>query len=50
VTYVAGIAIDAGLSVRMLSVAVGAGAFLPAILWLLALRLWRKPSRSTPIS
>ncbi len=50
VTYLAGIAIDAGLSVRMLSVAVGLSAFLPAVLWWLALRLWRERGSGTQIS
>jgi MFS family permease len=50
VTYLAGIAIDAGLSVQTLSVAVGVSAFLPAVLWLLALRLWREHAAGTPIS
>jgi MFS family permease len=50
VTYLAGIAIDAGLSVQTLSVAVGLGAFLPAAVWLLALRLWRERDSGTRIS
>ena len=50
VTYLAGIAIDMGLSVQALSVAVGLSAFLPAVLWLLALRLWRERDSGTPIS
>jgi predicted MFS family arabinose efflux permease len=50
VTYLAGIAIDAGLSVQKLSVAVGLSAFLPAVLWWLALRLWRERGSGTPIS
>jgi predicted MFS family arabinose efflux permease len=50
VTYLAGIAIDMGLSVQALSVAVGLSAFLPAVLWLLAQRLWRERDSGTPIS
>jgi len=50
VTYLAGIAIDTGLSVRTLSLIVGVSAFLPAIVWLLALRLWRERAPGTPIS
>jgi hypothetical protein len=50
VTYLAGIAIDAGLSVQTLSITVGVSAFLPAVLWLLALRLWRERAAGTPIS
>lgn len=50
VTYLAGIAIDAGLSVQTLSVAVGISAFLPAVIWLLALRLWRERAAGAPIS
>jgi MFS family permease len=50
VTYLAGIAIDVGLSVRTLSIMVGLSAFLPAVLWLLALRLWRERASGTPIS
>jgi predicted MFS family arabinose efflux permease len=50
VTYLAGIAIDVGLSVQTLSVVVGMSAFLPAVLWLFALRLWRERAAGTPIS
>jgi len=50
VTYLAGIAIDAGITVQKLSIAVGLGAFLPATLWLLALRLWRGRGSGAPIS
>jgi len=39
-----------GLSVQTLSVVVGMSAFLPAVLWLLALRLWRERAAGTPIS
>lgn len=50
VTYLAGIAIDVGLSVRTLSMVVGLSAFLPAAIWWLALRLWRERHSGTRIS
>lgn len=50
VTYLAGIAIDVGLSVRTLSMVVGLSAFLPAAIWWLALRLWRERDSGTRIS
>ena len=42
VTWLAGMAIDSGFSVRALSVAVGLTALVPVTLWAWALRLWRK--------
>jgi len=42
VTWLAGMAIDSGFSVRALSVAVGLTALVPVTLWACALRLWRK--------
>jgi MFS family permease len=42
VTWLAGIAIDLGFSVRTLSTAIGLAALVPAALWVWALRLWRQ--------
>jgi len=40
-TWIAGQAIDAGISPRAVAVGTGAAMFLPAAMWALALRLWR---------
>jgi predicted MFS family arabinose efflux permease len=42
VTWLSGVAIDLGFSVRTLSVALGLVALIPVTLWGFALRLWRK--------
>jgi MFS family permease len=43
VSYVAGVLIDLGLSVRFLAVLTGVFGIGPAIAWALALRLWKQP-------
>ena len=43
-TWIAGQAIDAGASPRVVAVGTGAAMFVPAVLWALALRLWRSES------
>jgi hypothetical protein len=40
VSYLSGVAVDLGATVRMVALATGAVIVLPAILWSLALRLW----------
>jgi len=44
-SWIAGLALDAGISPRAVAVGTGAAMFLPAALWALALRLWRMESR-----
>ncbi len=44
VSYLAGVLVDAGISVRTLAAATGAIVLLPVAAWGLALRLWREPS------
>ncbi len=43
-SYAAGVAVDHGMSARVASLWTGAIMAVPAIAWLLALRLWRKPA------
>ncbi len=44
VSYLAGVLIDLGLSVRFLSVLTGLCGILPAILWGMAQQLWNRPA------
>src|SRR5271165_1174168 len=45
-SWIAGIALDAGISPRAVAVGTGAAMFLPAALWAFALRLWRSKSEN----
>ena len=50
-TWIAGQAIDAGISPRAVAVGTGAAMFVPVALWALALRLWRpEPERRREIT
>ena len=42
-SWIAGHAIDAGVSPRSVAAATGVAMFVPAAIWALALRLWRQP-------
>ncbi|MFN3325724.1 MAG: MFS transporter [Bryobacteraceae bacterium] len=42
ITFLAGTAVDLGISVRTISLLTGVIALVPATLWILALRLWRE--------
>ncbi len=45
-TWIAGQAIDAGISPRTVAVGTGAAMFLPAVLWAFALRMWSSKPES----
>jgi hypothetical protein len=50
-TWIAGWAIDAGITPRAVAVGAGVAMFVPAALWALALRLWRaEPARKREIT
>ena len=46
-TWIAGQAIDAGISPRLVAAGTGAAMFLPAAMWGLALRLWRADAENS---
>jgi len=48
--YVAGILLDAGVSVRLLASATGACMILPFVIWAFALRLWREQPETVAMS
>jgi MFS family permease len=48
--YVAGVLLDAGVSVRVLASATGACMIIPFVIWAFALRLWKAEPRTVAVS